>query len=158
MSITLILAFLKKIPIKDYLWAALAVALFAGALHERHEGAEKVERKDAALRAAAIALNKASESLADIKELNVGKVYEKYIALPPVPSTGLVCVKPAPIQPQASADRPEANDKADELPARSFDPSGPILTLLRDDDAKVIALQDTVQILVDELSGKTKGP
>lgn len=156
---TAILAFLKLIPVKDWLYAA-AIALLLGlftwyTIHERHEGAEKIEQKDAALQAAAIALNKASESLADIKELNVGKVYEKYITLPPIVSTGsLVCKQSAPVQPSAPADRSEDHGTAAVVPSGGFDPTGPILTLLSDDDAQIAALISTVKILVDELNGK----
>jgi len=154
------LALLKLIPIKDYLYAAviaLLVGLFLSyTVHERHVGAAKVEAKNAALQAAATALNKASESLADIQELNVGKVYEKYISLPPIASTGsLVCNKQSsPVEPKTAQDRPEDPSKDPIVPSGGFDPTGPILTLLSNDDAQIAALVDTVNILVDELNGK----
>lgn len=160
------LALLKLVPVKDWIYTALiAVILSVGTAAwikhdnaERAIGAAKIEKKDAALRAAAVALNKASENLADIKELNIGAVYEKYKLLPPVADTGLVCHESAPAaeQPKSANSGPITNGAQAELPDGGFDPSGAILTLLRDDDAQINGLIDTVLVLEAELEGKTK--
>lgn len=153
---------LSAIGIKDYLYAGLAALLLSagiyGVHHERTIGAAKVEAKDSALRAASVALNKASEQLADIKELNIGKVYEKYISLPPVADAGLVCHGPAAatVQPQASGDRPELNGPPTPRADDVFDPSGALLTDSRDADAQINGLIDTVLNLEAELQGVTK--
>lgn len=147
------LALLKLIPLKDILWA---IALGAAAWFIYNKGELRIEKKDAALRAAAAALNTASQSLADIQELNIGKVYEKYITLPPIASTGLVCHAAAPVQSSAAGGGPKADAAAAAVPAGSFDPSGPLLTLLRDSDEQITGLIATVLILENELQGKTK--
>lgn len=155
------LALLKLIPLKDWLYGALIVALLAGfgayTIHERHIGEQKVEKKDAALRAAATALNTASEHLADIKEIAIGQVYEKVIALPAIPDApGLVCHNAAPVKSGAPDYRPEAPGSAAQLPDGGFNPSGGLLTLLRNDDAQINGLIDTVLNLQAELEGQTK--
>lgn len=157
------IALLKLIPLKDYAWAALVLVLLgafgAYTVHERHVGEAKIEKKDAALRAAATALNTASENLADIKELNIGKVYEKYITLPAIPDApGLVCVNTAPAteQPQTAGNRSGSSSEDAKLPDGGFNPSGELLTLLSNDDAQIAGLIDTVLNLESELQGKTK--
>lgn len=148
-------------PFKGYLYGASA-ALLLGAFgwytyHERAVEHAKDEKKTAALIAASVALNKASQQLADIKELNIGQVYEKYVTLPPIRDAGLVCVNTsAPVQPATAANRPGDTGQDAQLRDGSFDPSGTILTLLSDDDAHIAALVDTVLNLESELLGTTK--
>lgn len=157
------LALLKLIPLKDWLYIGCIAVLLAGfasyTVHERHVGEAVVEKKDVALRAAAAALNKASENLADLNEINIGKVYEKYITAPPIADApGLVCVNTAPAaeQPQTADNRSGTADPKAELPNGGFNPSGELLTLLRSDDAQINGLIDTVLNLEAELEGKTK--
>lgn len=149
-------------PYKGYLYGALGVlglSVFGWyTVHERNVAHAEDAKKSAALVAASVALNKASEQLADIKELNIGKVYEKYITLPPIADDpGLVCVNTAPAeQPKAADNRPGADGTEAVVPVGSFNPSGAILTLLSDDDAQINGLIDTVLVLEAELEGKTK--
>jgi hypothetical protein len=147
------LALLKLIPLKDILWAA---ALIGAVWFVYHKGELRIEEKDAALRAAAIALNKASAQLADIKEIQIERTYTHIVEAPPVASTGLVCHAAAAVKPNTPTGGPEDPAKTNVLPTGSFDPSGPILTLLRDADAQVSALIDTVFALEAELQGQTK--
>ncbi len=156
-------ALLKFVPLKDWLYGAMIVALLAAfgayTVHERHIGEAKIEKKDAALRAAATALNAASERLAEIKEIDVGHTYEKIILQSPIANApGLVCVNSAPAaeQPQTANGGPGAAGTKEELRDGSFNPSGELLTLLRDDDAQITGLIDTVLILENELEGRTK--
>lgn len=157
------IALLKFIPLKDWLYVGCIAVLLAGfasyTVHERHVGEAKIEKKDAALRAAATALNTASENLADIKEIRIETQYKYIVDSAPVANTGLVCHNTAPAaeQPHAVASEGSANTATtDVLPSGSFDPSGPLLTLLRDADAQVNALLDRNAELEDELQGKTK--
>ncbi len=150
------LALLKLLNPKEWLLVAGLLATSFLAWHLYSAGEQRIEKKDAALKAAAIALNVASANLAEIKEIDLGHVYEKIIQLPPVPSTSLVCHAAAAVKPQAPDSGSESHAASAQLPAGGFDPSGPILTLLRDDDATIAYLQNTVLNLQAELEGKTK--
>lgn len=146
--------FLKLVP-----WKYLAyVAVLLGAVFfVYHRGELRIEKKDAALRAAAVALNTASEHLAEIKEISIGQTYEKIILQSAVPDApGLVCHNSAPVQSEAPDYRPEAPGKVAQLPDGGFNPSGAILTLLRNDDAQISGLIDTVLNLRVELEGQTQ--
>jgi hypothetical protein len=160
--LAIIKAALSALGIKDYLYAALAASILATGIyvvnHERAIGAAKVEKKDAALRAAETALNTASAQLADIKEIEIGRVYEKHISEPAVPNVGLVCHGPAvaAVQPNSSSDRPELNGPPTPRADDVFDPSGALLTDSRDADAQIAGLIATVLNLEAELEGVTK--
>lgn len=155
-------ALLKLIPLKDWSYIgcilALAVGFASYTMHERHVGAAVVQKKDAALAAAAIALNKASEQLADIKEIQIGHVYEKIIQLPPVAdSPGLMCHNSAPaVEPATAGDRPETAGPPAPRTDDVFNPSGALRTDARNADGQINGLIDTVMVLEAELQGKTK--
>ncbi len=151
------LALLKLIPGKDIFYGVLIAALLAGfgwyTVHERHIGAAKVEAKDLALRKAATALNVAAEHLAEIKEIQIGRTYEKIILRSVPDAPGLVCHNSAPaVEPKSADAGPEDHGAATPLPDGGFNPSGGLLTLLRDSDAQVDALIDTVLNLEEELA------
>jgi hypothetical protein len=151
------LALLKFISPKEWLLLAVIVAFGIYTARIYRDGEQRIEAKDAALRAAAVALNKASEQLADIKEIQIERTYTHIVDAPAVPSTGLVCRSAAPVKPDAAKGSGSADTAApDVLPPRSFDPSGPILTLLRAADAQVNALIDRNLELEAELQGVTK--
>lgn len=150
------LALLKLIPLRDWCYLAILLAVLAAFGWTYHKGEETIKAKDALLNQAAVALNLSVEHAAEINEIPIGRTYEKIITSAPVPNTGLVCHATAPVKPQTADYRPEAPYKAAALPGGGFDPSGPILTLLRDSDAQVDGLIDTIQVLKDELQGKTK--
>lgn len=157
------LALLKLVPLKDWLYIGCIAVLLAGfasyTVHERHVGEAVIEKKDAALKAAAVALNTASEHLADIKEIQIETQFKYIVDSAPVASTGLVChnATPSAEQPHAAASEgPSDPAAANVLPSGSFDPSGPLLTLLRDADAQVNALLDRNAELEDLLDGKTQ--
>lgn len=151
------LALLKLIPLKDFGYLAILLAVLGAFAWTYHKGELRIEAKDTALRAAAVALNKAAENLSDIKEIQIERTYTHIVTAPPIVSTGsLVCHTTAPVQPSPAAGGPVAPAASGTVPAGSFDPTGPILTLLRDSDAQVNALIDTVLNLQAELEGKTK--
>ncbi len=150
------LAFLKLIPAREWLMLAGLAILGLLFLKTYHDGELRIERKDAALRAAAVALNTAAANLAEIKEIQIGRSYEKIVQLGPVPNAGLVCHATAPVKSDIPDYRPEAPGTTAQLSDRGFDPSGAILTLLRDDDAQIDGLIDTVAVLQAELEGRTK--
>lgn len=148
--------------LKPYLIGAAAVAALSVfgwyTVHERNVEHAIDAKKSAALVAASVALNTASAQLADIKEIEIGRVYEKHISEPAVPNVGLVCHGPAvaAVQPNASSDRPEPNGSAPPRADDVFDPSGALLTDSRDADAQIAGLIATVLNLEAELEGVTK--
>ena len=150
-----------KLIMPHAFYGVIIAALVAFGVYEREhligEGEKKIEAKDVALRKAAAALNTAAEQLADIKEIPIGRTYEKTILVPVPAAPGLVCHNSAPAkQPEAAASGPKVDAPADVLPGGSFNPSGGLLTLLRNADAQVIGLQDTVRNLNGELAGNTQ--
>jgi hypothetical protein len=152
------LALLKLVSPREWLWiAALALVGFL-AWRIYAAGEHRIEAKDAALRAAAVALNKASEQLADLKEISIERTYTHIVDAPPVANVGLLChstvatVKPGPAKSGGSAN----NGTPDVLPTREFDPSGALLSLLRAADAQVNALIDRDLELEALLQGVTK--
>ena len=152
-------AFLKLIPLKDYLYGAailaLLVAFGAFTLHERQVGMNKIEAADAKVAAAAIARDKAVEAAAQSASNNIGLIYEKAVAIPPVASLGVVCHAPSggvvPKTPQGGSGTSGAAPVVGGGPA--FDPSGPALTVGRNDDALILALQNEVKTLMTEMAG-----
>jgi hypothetical protein len=152
------LALLKLISPKEWLLLAAIVLLGLYTMKVYEDGEHRVEKKDAALRAAAVALNKASENLADLKEIEIERTYTKIISAPPIANAGLLCsnttaaVKSDTTKSGGSADL----TTPDILPTDSFDPSGALLTLSRAADAQVNALIDRNAELEAELRGASK--
>src|SRR5277367_5085515 len=119
------LALLKLIPLKDFGYLAIILAIVAAFAWTYHKGELRIENKDVALRAAAVALNTASENLADIKEIQIERTYTHIVSAPAIANTGLVCHAAAPVQPNPAGGSGQSNPSApDVLPAGSFDPSG----------------------------------
>lgn len=139
-------------PYKAYFIGALALAVigcviwFAG--HER-----TVEHtKDVAVAVKHVDTVKAEDvkivATATTEIQNEHTLYEAVNSAPAVPDIGIVCQSPvrAPVPAPASgaAGEPAASDV---VPARVFDPSGDLLTLLRSDEARIRDLQSEVATL-----------
>jgi hypothetical protein len=152
------LALLKLISPKEWLLLAVIVAFGIYTARIYRDGEQRIEAKDAALRAAAVALNKASEQLADLKEIQIERTYTHIVDAPAIKYPNLVCrntaaaVKPDAAKSGGSAD----NSAPDVLPTGSGDIGGSILTLLRNADAQVNALIDRNAELEGLLEGVTK--
>jgi hypothetical protein len=138
-------------PILHYIYGGIIALLIGGfawyTVHERDVGEAKIKAADAA-HAAAIA--KKDQTIADNAQLQLVEIgnHEKIaLALPPVANTGLVCVAPSsPITPTVAASVGQPSE-VPVVSSGSFDPSGGLLTLLRDDDTRINALADTVTAL-----------
>jgi hypothetical protein len=148
-------------PIERYVWGAALVILISFGVYERehliHEGEQKIEVAEAA-HEKVVAQKDSQIQAAEQKAADqAGIIYEKAVAIAPVGDVGLVChsTTPAPNRP-ASTEVGPSNAGSPVEPAEGvFDPSGPILTLLRDDDAQINALIDEVGILqsyIDQIS------
>lgn len=158
-------ALLALVPVKDWIYGGLIVALLAGfgiyTVHERHEGAAKIEAADARTAAVAVTKDKAIEAAAQTASNNIGETYEKAVAIPAIADLGISCVRnfaPASGQLPKTADSGSGAAQAAPVVGSSpaFDPSGPTLTVGRDDDALIAALQHQVKVLLDAMNGRAK--
>jgi hypothetical protein len=152
------LALFKLISPKEWLLLAVIAAFGIYTARIYRDGEHRIEAKDAALRAAAVALNKASEQLADLKEIQIERTYTKIVSAPGIVYNDVVCRNTAAaVKPDAAKSGGSADTSApDVLPAGSGYIGGPILTLLRDADAQVNALIDRNAELEGLLQGITK--
>lgn len=146
------LAILKLIPLKDWLYCALGAAILTGfvayTVHERHEGAAKIVLADKKLADTVAAKDKIIRENAQLDLIDVGNHEKLAVNAPPIPNAGLVChTSSSPAAASGSGSVAEPASQVAELPERSFDPSGGILTLLSDNDAQINALIDSIEIL-----------
>lgn len=152
------LAFLKLIPTKDYLYGAAILTLLIGfgvyTHHERVVGEARIEAQDAKLAAAEKAKNEALESAAQAASNNIGVTYEKAVAIPPVADLGVVCHTTSRGQlPQTAQGGSGAAGTTPVIGGgATFDPSGAALTVGRDDDALILALQSQIRALLAEMT------
>lgn len=147
--------------IKSYLIAALAVVLLSGfvwyTFHERH-----VEHaKDVAVATKVVAAVSKQDTViaakAGTEVSNASQVYKQTLQLSPLPPVGIVCEPtggyavpgPAPAGPDADAPTARAIGPR-------FDPSGQALTVGRDADAQVAALQKVVLAMRAEMAAAAK--
>jgi hypothetical protein len=146
------------LAIKDYFYGALLVAAGLFCLHIYHDGEAKVEAADKRTAMVAQAKDKAIEATAQAASNQIGVVYEKAVAIPAVADLGVVCHAPrsSPV-PQVAGGAVGPVSAAPVVGVGpSYDPTGPALTIGRDDDALIDALQQEVIALMDALNGKTK--
>lgn len=147
-----ILALLKLIPLKDWLYCGIIAALLAGfgvyTIHERHVGAQRIELADQRAVAAETARNKAIETAA-VSEVNVSvQKYQAAVAAPTLPAPRIVChaANSGPVPGHAGS--PGAGDDRTNVPEStgpSFDPAEHVLAAGKQADAQVTLLQDYVK-------------
>jgi hypothetical protein len=149
-------------PIERYVWGAALVILISFGVYERehliHEGEQKIEVAEAT-HAKVVAQKDSQIQAAEQKAADqAGIIYEKAIAIPPVDDVGLKCVRnaatPAPPVPSSAPADPGASSAQSSGGTNSpntgtFDPSGALLTLGRNADAEISALQQENAILRD---------
>lgn len=145
-------ALLALIPAKDWVYGGIIAALLAGfgwyTVHERAEGAAKIIAADKKLSDTVAAKDKVIADNAQLDLIQVGEHEKLALAAPAIPNAGLVCKSPgSPAVAANPGDPGKSSGTGDTLPAGSFDPSGSILTLLRDSDAQVNGLIDANEIL-----------
>ncbi len=137
---------------KDAVYGAL-IALLTGCfayytIHERRVGEAEVVAADKRTALVAQAKDAAIAEAAQQSLNQIGEVYEKAVVVPSIPDIGLVCQPPRPGKAPPAANGGPKAPSAPALPgAGVFDPSGAILTLLRNDDDQINGLIDTVEIL-----------
>lgn len=138
-------------PILHYVYGAIIALLIGGfvtyTIHERNVGKAEIEASDAAHAKIIAAKDQTITDNAQLQLIDVGNHAKILLAAPPVANTGLVCVAPRSATPAGSPQSNSQSGEIEQLPSRSFDPSGAILTLLSDDDIRINSLIDTVEIL-----------
>jgi len=155
-------AFLALIPTKDWIYCAVLLALIgafgAYTIHERHEGAAKIEA------AAAKAVTKANgevakdNAVAATTESQNATVYERAISIPAIGDIGIVCQRAAPRSISLPAARAGSAPGIREQPADGtvgpqYDPTGAALTRAHDADAQIIYLQGRIHELEAQMNG-----
>ena len=149
---------LSLIPGKDYIYGGIIVALLLGfwgySVHERHVGAAKVTEAVRAVGVLAQEHNKDVQALANAQSSKIGVVYEKVI-VPPVPDIpGIVCHRSGSRQvPRTASDTPSAHGTPARPEGHSFNPSSALLTVGRNADAQIAALQAEIRVLINEMNG-----
>jgi hypothetical protein len=138
-------------PILHYIYGgiiAVLIASFIGyTVHEQHVGEAKIVALD---KAHATELAKKDQVIADNAQLqliDVGNHAKILLSSPPIANAGLVCVAPRSATTPAAAKNDGGSVQVGQLQSGSFDPSGAILTLLSNDDIRINALIDTIEIL-----------
>lgn len=158
---------MPAIPLKDYLYAAaIAVLLIAFGLfvhHERSVGAAKVVAADQKAVAAQVERNAAVQTIANVATQLAQVKYETVIATPVTGVAPVKCLRHNPLSRGALPGAPSGAVSGDSAPVvGSANPSsapavsGPdlataLVTIGRDDDAKIKALQQIVATLRKEM-------
>jgi HAMP domain-containing protein len=158
---------MPAIPLKDYLYAgAIAVLLIAFGLfirHERSVGAAKVVAADQKAVAAQVERNAAVQTIANVATQLAQVKYENTIAAPIAHVSPVNCVRHNPLGSRPLPGAPSGAVSGDSAPIiGSANPSsapavsGPdlataLVTIGRDDDAKIKALQQIVATLRKEM-------
>jgi hypothetical protein len=158
-----VLAFLRLIPLKDYLYGGAILVLVIGFFGYRSHviaiGESRIQAQDKVIADAQRQHNQDVNDLAAARTAKNGDHYVEVTHRPIADSPHVVCINPAPRRgpvpetagdpgiPAAAANRPAA-DPLDIGP--SLDRTG------RDADALIVALQDEVRILVAAMNGATQ--
>jgi len=151
------LAWLKLLPLKDWLYCGAIAVIIAGFLtysaHERSIGAAKVAGQDAKLAALQTQRNAAISTLAASRLAHIGDSYDATLNAP-IPDSPHVFVRNCPAAPRSSglpstAGHPGGTDATpDSAETAPRDIGPPIDKAGRDADALIASLQQTVQTLV----------
>lgn len=150
---------------KAYVYGGIVVAAIGGftwyTLHERSVQHTKDLAADAKVELAAKIHNADVQALAALTAGKIGDVYVQALAAVPVDSPHVVCRRAADSLgqlPEAASGNPavQADATADSAGSDTVDIGPPLNKIGADADAQIKALQADVQLLVDEMNGKTK--
>lgn len=149
-------------PYRIYLEAgALAAALAIFGMYHHHvvvEGEHIQQVADARVQAAAIKQAAAEAQAAQTKETVIHETFEKAVSIPAVGDIGVECVRrgasPSMSGPSGSNTGAAGAVQRGGANPQSFDPSGKLLTIGRNADAKIRALQDENALLRSLLGNK----
>lgn len=146
------LALLKLVPVKDWIYAGIIAALLAlfgvYTVHERHIGEQKIETADARVVSAEKARDQAIQATA-LSEINVSvQKYQAAVTAPTVSVPSIVCHAALSGAVSGAAGSPgTGHDSSDvsESTGPDFDPAQHVLEVGRQADAQVTLLQDYVR-------------
>jgi hypothetical protein len=148
------LALLKLIPIKDYIYGAIIAALlvFIGICKHDHTVVKEVKQ----IGTAAQAVVKTDDATAEKTETQSALIYKQAVVIPAVGDVGIECVRdsssgalPAPVAGTGAA---ASQPAADSGGGPQYDPSGAALTRARAADAQIAYLQRRVKELEAQMN------
>lgn len=147
------LAFLKLIPFRDYVYAVIIAALlvFVGICKHDHTVVKEVKQ----VGTAAEKVVKADDAVAEKSETQSALIYKQIVRIPDVPDIGIVCEHAG--SGSLPASDTVAGASAGERPADSgdghpYDPSGAALTRAKAADAQIAYLQRRVKELEKQMN------
>lgn len=149
-------------PIRLIIELVMACAIITGSVfyyrHVEDLGEAKIVALDRKLSEEVKTHNADLDKLAQAQSNSISVIYEKAVAVPNVGDLGVMCVTPGRGRvPTGTTDRPQTAGRTPVVGgATAFDPSGEILTVGRNDDALIAALQAQVADLVARMNGTTK--
>jgi len=148
-----VLALLKLIPLKDYIYGAIISALLVLVGICKHDHAVVKEVKQVG-EAAQVAV-KADDAAAEKTETQSALIYKEIVRIPDVPDIGIVCRDtgssslPATVAGAGAAAGQPASDGG---VGPEYDPSGAALTRARAADAQIAYLQRRVKELETQMN------
>lgn len=147
----------------NWLSVAALVALLTGFIlysnHERNIGAARIVAQDAKLAAADRQHNADVKALADSLSIKAGDTYVAVVRTPIPDSPVVLCQHPAKtarVVPGAAVHTGLPDDAAHGAEGHTLNIGPALDTIGRDADAKIIALQTEVRLLVNAMQGKTQ--
>lgn len=147
------LALLKLIPGRDYLYAVIIAALLVafGICKHDHTVVKEIDR----VGNAAKQVVKADDATAEKTETQSALIYKEIVRIPDVPDVGIVCRNPG--RSALPAPASVAGAGAGEQPANSgsgpeYDPSGAALTRGKAADAQIAYLQRRIHELEAQMN------
>jgi len=147
------LALLKLIPLKDYIYGAIIVTLLVLVGICKHDHAVVKEVKQVGN--AAVKVVKADDVTAEKTETQSALIYKQIVRIPDVSDLGIVCSNPGRSTLPAASTQPGAG--AGEQPTDGgarpkYDPSGAALTRGAQADAQIAYLQRRVHELEAQMN------
>lgn len=157
---------------KTYFYGVIIVVVIATTIwytiHERNVGEAKIVARDVIINTQRQKIaDQAAQHTKDVQALaqqlsdDLGDVYEKAINTPVVDPPHVLCYRPrAPAGsggvPKAPGDKPSDSGAADERAEAPVDIGPAVTEVGKDADAQINALLDQIQVLTDEMNGKSK--
>lgn len=143
--------------VKDYIYAGAIAVLLACFLwytvHERRIGEQKVAAEVQHTAMVAAAKDREIEAAAQAASSTIGDTYEKAVSIPAVGDIpGVLCHRSGSREvPSPASDSGRVNESPDSAAGPGYNPTGAALTIGRNADAQIAALQNEIRALVAEM-------
>lgn len=148
----------KLVPIKDYIYCGIIVALLVGfglfVHHERVIGADTVKAADAKVVATQVTHNQKVEANAQVTVAQIATTYADVVSAPPAADAPHLWLRDTPScsAPAANASTPSSTDGSADVPAvvsgtgeSAYDFGPPLDRSFEDADAQVTGLQGYIK-------------